>query len=111
MRTERYNRKYSRISSLDELQTEIDKLDYKLELKEFEIRQDIEGVKYMFSLRNVTNMIVGSVPFSSITSGIRAGFSMVTSLFDRKKKKKRKKKAVKKHQAACVSADVAAQEK
>lgn len=90
MRTEKYNRKYARISTLHELQTEMDKLDYKLELKEFEIRQDVQGIRNMFSPSYLMGAIAGRMPFSSITGGMRAGFSMITSLFHRKKKRKRR---------------------
>lgn len=87
MRTDLFNKKYSKISSLNDLQAEMDKLDYRLELKEREIWQDINGIQNMFSLSYLTSAIIGRSRISSITSGMKAGFSFVTSLFKRKKKK------------------------
>lgn len=86
----KFNRRYSRISSLEQLREERNRLDSLLDIKELELKHDYTALKQMFTLSYVLEAVTSR--FSSagpVINGVIDGFYLVKSLVGGLKKKRR----------------------
>lgn len=90
-RMKKTNRRLSRISTIEELRHERTRIGMQIELKEFELEQDWEYVKGVFSLEHMLHSLLGELTFSSVWDGIVSGISTVRSLLGGCRKKKKRK--------------------
>ena len=82
------NRRYSKISGLNELRLERSKLRMRLELKEYELCQDWANAKELFSFRTLMDTAIAGFSNSALFDGIMSGLETVRSFFGGRKRRR-----------------------
>lgn len=75
------NRRYGKISSLEELRLEREKLALRMEIKQLELQNDVDYLRSLFSVDVLVGAIFGRDSLSVIWDGVRSGVSSVVSMF------------------------------
>lgn len=86
----RNNRRYSKISSIEQLRLERSKLELQIEHKELDLLYDWEYMRGLFTLDNLLGSAIEGLGLCSAWESIQSGWEIVRSLFGGRKKRRRR---------------------